>query len=123
MQTLVDTVCLSSCCLVNVATGFSERKGRGGRWTGELKSSWHEAEPTLRTCPPSFPGTGSMMVPTLRFGLQVSNKGAGNVLYLNLAGVRVSVFKISRVNSRFVYFVSIAFRILSFKSSRSRLNK
>lgn len=123
MQTLVDTVCLSSCCLVNVATGCSERKGRGGRWTGELKSSWREAESTLRTCPHLSLARAPVMVPTLRFGLKVSNKGAGNVLYLNLAGVRVSVFKISRVNSRFVYFVSIAFRILSFKSSRSRLNK
>lgn len=32
------------------------------------------------------------MLPTLCFELKAPNKGAGNVLYLNLAGVLVSIY-------------------------------
>lgn len=35
MQTLGDTVCLPSCCLVNVATGHSRKKGREMDWRAD----------------------------------------------------------------------------------------
>lgn len=111
MQTLGDTVCLSSCCLVNVATGCSVRKGREMDWRADKSAGARWDFPW--TCPPSFPNRLQQMVPTLHFELKVPNialvtfclslDGAHMRIYVTyicknkLDTLRISVFYVNKI--------------------------